>query len=210
MKLKKQIAVITADVVDSSFLSEADKKLFQEKIEGCQDKGILLKPRFYRGDSYQLAVKPEIALLLALKFRAEMKQWKEKNDIRVSIGIGEIAHWNDDVLLASGTAFERSGKNLDKLKELGLSIIIVTGNPELDDELETYCYMADEFIKNQTGVQANMISQMLNGVPQIEIAKRLNISQPSVSKSLKAANWRIVERFLKRYERIIQNHDATT
>jgi hypothetical protein len=184
--------------------------LFQEKIEGYQDKGILLKPRFYRGDSFQMAVNNEIALLLALKFRAEMKRWKETNDVRVSIGIGEIAHWNDDVLLAGGIAFERSGKNLDKLKELGLNIIIVTGMPELDDELETYCYMTDEFIKNQTGVQANMVFQMLNGVSQIEIAKMLNISQPSVSKSLKAANWKIVERFLKRYERIIQNHYATT
>ncbi len=210
MKLKKQIAVITADVVDSSFLSEADKKLFQEKIEAYQEKGIVLRPRFYRGDSYQLAVKPEMALLMALKFRTGMKLWKERNDVRVSIGIGEIAHWNEDVLLAGGTAFERSGKNLDKLKKLGLNIIIVTGNLELDDELETYCYLADAFIKNQTGVQANMIYHMLNGIPQKEIAKMLNISQPSVSKSLKAAHWKMVERFLKRYQRIIQTHYATT
>ncbi len=54
-----------------------------------------------------------------------------------------------------------------------------------------------------------MIFQMLNGVSQMEIAKMLNISQPSVSKSLKAANWKIVEKFLKRYERLIQNHYAT-
>jgi hypothetical protein len=209
MKLKKQIAVITADVVDSSLLSEAEKKFFQEKIEGYKEKEIVLKPRFYRGDSFQLAVKPIAALLLALKFRIEIKQWKEKNDVRISIGIGEISNWNDDVLLAGGSAFERSGKNFDNLKETGLNIIIVTGNAELDDELETYCYMADEFIKNQTAVQASLVFQMLNGIPQIEIAKMLNISQPSVSKSLKAANWKLIERFLKRYERIIQKNYAT-
>jgi hypothetical protein len=208
VKLKKQIAVITADVVDSSILSEAEKKFFQEKIEGYKEKEIVLKPRFYRGDSFQLAVKPIAALLLALKFRIEIKQWKEKNDVRVSIGIGEISNWNDDVLLAGGSAFELSGKNLDNLKETGLNMIIVTGNAELDDELETYCYMADEFVKNQTAVQASLVFQMLNGVPQIEIAKMLNISQPSVSKSLKAANWKLIERFLKRYERIIQKNYA--
>ncbi|MFA5587634.1 MAG: hypothetical protein WC987_02600 [Mariniphaga sp.] len=209
MKLKKQIAVITADLVGSSLLSEAEIKFFQEKIEGYKDKAIVIKPRFYRGDSFQLAVKPSAALLLALKFRAEIKKWKEKNDVRISIGIGGVTKWNDDVLLAYGSAFERSGKNLDSLKETGLNIIIVTGNAELDDELETYCYMADEFIKNQTAVQANLVFQMLNGVPQIEIAKMLGISQPSVSKSLKAANWKLIERFLKRYERIIQNNYAT-
>lgn len=209
MKLKKQIAVITADLVGSSLLSEAEIKFFQEKIEGYKDKAIEIKPRFYRGDSFQLAVKPSAALLLALKFRAEIKKWKEKNDVRISIGIGGVTKWNDDVLLAYGSAFERSGKNLDSLKETGLNIIIVTGNAELDDELETYCYMADEFIKNQTAVQANLVFQMLNGVPQIEIAKMLGISQPSVSKSLKAANWKLIERFLKRYERIIQNNYAT-
>lgn len=208
MKLKKQIAVITADVVNSSLLSEAEKKFFQEKIEGCTDRGIVLKPRFYRGDSFQLAVKPAVALLLALKFRTEIKQWKEENDVRISIGIGEVSQWNDDVLLAGGSAFERSGKNLDNLKETGLNVIIATGNTELDDELETYCYMADEFIKNQTAVQANLVLQMLEGISQIEVAKRLGISQPSVSKSLKAANWKLLERFLKRYERIIQKNYA--
>ncbi|HRX10013.1 MAG TPA: hypothetical protein P5210_00100 [Draconibacterium sp.] len=209
MKLENQIAVITADVVKSSLLSESDMKIFKEKIESYKDKKIVIKPRFYRGDSFQLAVNPMDALLLAIKFRMEIKQWKEKNDVRISIGIGEISHWNDDVLLARGSAFERSGKNLDNLKDAGLNIIIVTGNAELDDELETYCYMADEFIKNQTAVQANLVFQMLNGIQQIEIAKMLGISQPSVSKSLKAANWKLIERFLRRYERIIQKNYAT-
>lgn len=209
MNLENQIAVITADVVKSSLLSKDEMKFFQEKIESYKDKVIVIKPRFYRGDSFQLAVNTKDALLLAIKFRMEIKQWKEQNDVRISIGIGEVSQWNDDVLLAGGSAFERSGKNLDNLKETGLNIIIVTGNAELDDELETYCYMADEFIKNQTAVQATLVFQMLNGIQQIEIAKMLGISQPSVSKSLKAANWKLIERFLKRYERIIQKNYAT-
>ena len=206
MQTKKEIAILTADIVESSLLRDDDKKLFQKKIENYPDDGILLKPRFYRGDSFQLAAKPEKALLLALKMRFEMKQWKAENDVRVAIGIGDVASWNDNVLLAEGAAFERSGKNLDRLKGFDLNMIIVTGDLELDDELETNCYLADEFIKNQTAVQAKMVSFMLDGFSQIEIAKKLNISQPSVSKSLKAANWKLIEKFMKRYERIIQKH----
>lgn len=204
MKLKNQIAVLSGDMVKSSLLSKAEIQYFQEKLENYPDNDILLRPHFYKGDSFQLAVKLESALLLALKIRLEMKQWKAENDVRVAIGIGEISHWNTDVLLASGTAFELSAKNLDQLKSLGLNIIISTGDSELDDELETYCYMADEFIKNQTMLQAKIALQMLNRTPQTEIAKILGISESSVSKSLKAANWQLVERFLKRYERIIQ------
>jgi hypothetical protein len=61
VKKKRQIAVITGDIVNSSVLNEAQKKLIQNGIEHFKHEGILLKPRFYRGDSFQLAVKPVVA-----------------------------------------------------------------------------------------------------------------------------------------------------
>jgi hypothetical protein len=73
VKKDKQIAVITGDIVNSSVLDEAQKSLIQNGIEYIMHEGILLKPRFYRGDSFQLAAKPMVALLLALKFRMEIR-----------------------------------------------------------------------------------------------------------------------------------------
>lgn len=209
MKKEETIAVITGDVVDSSVLSEAEKRFFQQKIEAFSCEGILLKPRFYRGDSFQLAVEPRIALWLALKFRAEIKRWKEANDVRISVGIGEAAGWNEDVLLASGTAFERSGKNLDRLKKLALNIFIATENEELNQEFETYCYMADSIYRNLTAIQANVVYHRLDGLSQNDMSRLLGISQPAVSKSLKAANWLAVEKFLNRYEQIIAKYYGT-
>ncbi len=168
--------------------------------------GILLRPKFYRGDSFQLAVKPVDALLLALKFRMEVRRKNEAADLRVAIGIGEVSSWNEDVLLADGPAFVLSGKNLDSLKKKDLNIIIVTGNKELDSELETYCYMADVLLKNLSSVQANMLFYKLNSLSQEQVGEILQISQPSVSKTLKAANWKVVEKFLERYEQIIEKH----
>ena len=206
VKKKRQIAVITGDIVNSSVLNEAQKKHIQNGIEHFKHEGILLKPRFYRGDSFQLAVKPVVALLLALKFRMEVRRKNEAADLRTSIGIGEVSSWNEDVLLADGPAFVLSGKNLDSLKKKDLNIIIVTGNKELDSELETYCYMADVLLKNFSSVQANVLFYKLDRIPQEKIAEILNISQPSVSKTLKAANWRVIEKFLERYEQIIEKH----
>lgn len=151
-----------------------------------------------------------LALLLAMKFRMEVRRKNEASDLRISIGIGEVRTWNEDVLLADGTAFERSGKNLDNLKEKDLHIIIVTGNKELDRELETYCYMADVLLKGLSSTQANVLFYKLDRMPQEEIGKLLKISQPSVSKTLKAANWKVLEKFLERYEQIIEKNYGTS
>ncbi|MFW6309830.1 MAG: hypothetical protein ACOC1D_01900 [Prolixibacteraceae bacterium] len=232
MKIKKHIAVITGDIVNSSLLNENQRATIQERFAELTKKDALLNLKFYRGDSFQVAVKPETALLLALKFRVELKRMNENNDVRVSVGIGEVSTWNEDVLLTEGTAFERSGKKLDELKKKGLRIVITTGRPELDEELETYCYMADSLIKNLTSVQSNVIIHKLEWMlreqigevsstaegtaatttlmPQEQIGEILGISQPAVSKTLKAANWKAIERFIKRYKQIIVKNYGTS
>jgi len=66
--------------------------------------------------------------------------------------------------------------------------------------------MADALIKSFSSVQANVLFYKLDGTPQNKIAEILNISQPSVSKTLKAANWKVIEKFLERYEQIIEKN----
>jgi len=224
---QKQIAVITGDIVNSSKMSEEEKNNIQSWFEHLSGDNILLKPKFFRGDSFQLAVKSEFALTIALKCRAELRSQNEKNDARVSIGIGDVTTWNEDVLLSNGPAFERSGKNLDELKGKGLRIIIVTGNEELDEELETYCIMADSLMNKMTSVQAKVVYYKLEGIlqvqsedvlntvgdtttttplPQEQIGDVLGISQPAVSKALKAANWKAIHKFVERYKQIIERN----
>ncbi len=206
MKELEQIAVITGDIVNSSILKEEDKKVIQNEIENFSHYGILLSPRFYRGDSFQLAAKPEDALLLVLKFRMGIRRQNEASDLRAAIGIGRVTVRQNDVLLSDGPAFELSGRNFDKLKEKNIRTIIVTGNKELNDELETYCFMADILINALSVAQANIIYHKLDGISQKQIAGILNISQPAVSKALRAANWIAVEKFIERYAQIIKKH----
>ncbi len=180
--------------------------IIKDSIEHHMHEGILLKPRFYRGDSFQLAVKPVVALLIVLKFRMEVRRKSETSDLRVSIGIGDADIWNENVLLADGSAFERSGKNLDELKKKELNIIVVTGNKELDRELETYCYLADSLLKNLSSTQADVLYYKLNRMSQDQIGEILRISQPSVSKTLKASKWKVIKIFLERYEQLIKKN----
>jgi hypothetical protein len=200
------IAVLTGDVVRSSALSSQENADLQEKITGYRHPCIMMEARFYRGDSFQIAVKPRDALWLALKFRADVKRWRENNDIRISIGIGEVTEWNDNILLSNGKAFELSGKNLDVIKNQSLNLIITSNYPELNSEMETYCFITDRLIRDLTIAQASVFYYKLDGSSQSEISRILNISQPAVSKSLNAADWQTIEKLLNRYSQIIERY----
>jgi hypothetical protein len=209
MKQNEEIAALTCDIIDSSLLSADEIKDYQQKIESFGDKRILILPQFYRGDSFQLAVKPAAALEIAVRIRIEMKRFHEKNDVRISVGVGQVSTLNENVLFSAGSAFEISGKNLDQLKSRKLNLLIQTEDPLLNDELETYCYFADAIINGFTKIQSNIIYYKLQGLDQSGIANILEISQPAVSKSLKTANWQTIERFMKRYKTLIdQNYKS--
>jgi predicted XRE-type DNA-binding protein len=209
MKQNENIAVLTCDIIESSLLSSDELKEYQRIIESFADERILILPQFYRGDSFQLATKPADALEIAVRIRIEMKRLHEKNDVRISVGIGQVSILNENVLFSTGSAFEISGKNLDQLKNRKLNLLIQTEDSQLNDELETYCYFADAVINGMTKIQSNIIFYKLQGLGQNEIAEILDVSQPAVSKSLKTANWQTIERFLKRYKTMInQNYES--
>lgn len=209
MEPNEKIAVITCDIVESSLLSAEELKKYQQTVESLGNEDILLHPRFYRGDSFQLATKPADGLEIAVRIRIAMKRLHEQNDVRVSVGIGKVSTLNENVLFSTGSAFEISGKNLDQLKNRKLNFLIQTEDTLLNDELETYCFFADVIINGFTKIQSNVIFYKLQGLDQAEIAKILDISQPAVSKSLKTANWQTIERFLKRYKTLInQNYGS--
>ena len=206
MKQNGEIAVLTCDIIESSLLSADELKEYQQKIELLGDERILILPQFYRGDSFQLATKPADSLEIAIKIRIEMKRVHEKNDVRVSVGVGQVSTLNENVLFSTGSAFEISGKNLDQLKNRKLNLLIQTEDPLLNDELEINCYFADTIINGFTKIQSKIIFYKLQGLDQAEIASTLDISQPAVSKSLKTANWHIIEKFLKRYKTLINQN----
>lgn len=203
MKQSSILAVQTCDIVNSSQLLEHELKEYQQRIESLGINNVLSPVQFYRGDSFQLATKPIDALDIAVLIRIELKRFYEENDVRISIGVGQVKTLNVNVLLSTGPAFEISGKNLDRLKGWNLNLYIQTENSMLNDELETYCYFADAIINGFTKTQSNIILLKLQGLAQKEIADKLGISQPAVSKSLKAANWQTIERFMKRYKTLI-------
>lgn len=203
MNQQQHIAVLTGDIVNSSNLSDDQLVSLRTKLESFSSPAVVLPPGFYRGDSFQLAASPLQSLVVALQLRMTAKAHSSATDLRVAIGLGNMENNPGNALLANGSAFIRSGKNLDTLKGKNLRLIIVCAHEELNRELETYCYLADALLSKLTPAQATVTQLRLKGWSQQDIARELGISQGAVSKALKASHWRAVKKFVERFEHLI-------
>ena len=93
-----------------------------KRARGSPDFSPEWEPRFssFRGDGWQfVGPDPRYMLRAALFLRARLGMLGRAFDTRVSIGVG--SGWlceNEDLNLASGPAFELSGKGLDEDKKL--------------------------------------------------------------------------------------------
>ena len=102
------IAVITADIVNSTRLKKAEEKMLISNLS------FILKSykfEFYRGDSFQAYIPdPKQALKVVLQVRAAAKRLSSGfsspfTDIRASIGIGNITEPVKDLKTAKEKPF---------------------------------------------------------------------------------------------------------
>ncbi|MGB4960351.1 MAG: SatD family protein [Saprospiraceae bacterium] len=148
---------------------------------------------------------PSQAFLAALQIKASMKQTKNL-DVRISIGIGEVDTLKENILGSNGSAFVRSGKNLDELKKNKVSFSVSTGNKILDEEMNLYIRLAlFGIIDSWTTASAEMVSIILqnSGLQQEELSKMTGIAQSAISQRLKRANYEVLMELNDMYVRKI-------
>lgn len=61
----------------------------------------------YRGDSFQLSINPEKALIAALHIKSMIKQTKIQ-DVRLAIGVGSEKHKSQKITESNGSAYVNS------------------------------------------------------------------------------------------------------
>jgi hypothetical protein len=193
-------AVITADIVNfSKTASSLQKKLLARLSLALQDQ----KFEFYRGDSFQVYMKdPQIALKTALEVRAIAREHSEIQDVRVSIGIGEVSVPVRSLHTTTGDAFLISGRAFDKLGPDD-RLAIHSSNESANFALQTIGSFADYLAKNWTEKQAEVVVRLLNGESQDHIGKKLKKAQPTINKHAQAAAWPQVRRLLEEFKRVI-------
>lgn len=201
-----QGAVITADIVNSTRLSKAENKKLIKNLTAVFGEH---QYEFFRGDSFQVLVKPaHEALQVFLQARVTAMKLSGSSmpvaDIRASIGIGNIKLSVKSFQNATGDVFVLSGRAFDKMaKEERTTIISDEKNKAVNLGLEVVSQFIDYLFQRLTFKQAAVVYELLMDKTQIETAKRLKKSQATVHKHAQAAGWPEIEKLLADYKNLI-------
>lgn len=177
------IAVITGDIVNSK---KADSQSWLNLLKKILNQ-YGSEPQtweIYRGDSFQLSMNPENALIAALHIKSTIKQTKTQ-DVRLAIGVGSEKHKSQKITESNGSAYVNSGECFESLKKQTLAI--KTDNKTLDDILNIMLNLSLLTADHWSVVVSEVIKTAIENPDknQRELAELLGKSQSNISEALK-------------------------
>lgn len=193
-------AVITGDIVNSREVNTAHwlpelKKRLQEISENWE---------IFRGDSFQLLVAAEKAILCAFLIKAAIRQIKPL-DVRLAIGLGTVDYRAKEITQSNGSAFVFSGACFDTLKKRTLAL--KSHNEAFDEVMNLVLILTAKFADEWTEAAAQAIETALCFPEdnQKQWAERMNKSQSTVNEALKRAGFDEIKQVLHYYNHQIQS-----
>lgn len=197
--------VLTGDIVNSSGLTQPEKRKMLKTLKQAMEAGLALmhdwKPEIFQGDSFQGATTVGITQSLRYALMVFALFRKQSLMIRIALGMGTLSFDTGNVSTNDGSAYLHSGRTLEELKKKSGNFIgIKTPDEETNLEYEVHCTSLDYLLTRCTPLQAEGILYTLQGMTQIQIAQKLKISQPTVQQRLQAAGWPVFKAILQRFE----------
>ncbi|MDX1349236.1 MAG: SatD family protein [Putridiphycobacter sp.] len=195
------IAVITGDIINSrkgkveTWINSLKETLNQYGVEPKHWE-------IYRGDSFQLSLVPEKALLAAHHIKSTVKQTKT-HDVRMAIGIGDEKYNSPKITESHGSAFINSGECFEELKKQTLAI--KSNNKKLDQSLNIMISLSLLTTNNWSSTVSEVIKAAIEHPEknQKDIAKLLNKSQSSISEALKRGGFEEIMKMNEYYKKNI-------
>jgi len=197
------VAVITGDIINSR-KGEVKKWLNNLKdilnYYGDESKDWDI----FRGDSFQLLIAPEKAMLCAIHIKSAIKQVKSQ-DVRMAIGIGEEKYSGSKITESNGSAYERSGDCFESLKKQTLAI--KSSDHNLDESINIMLGLSLLIANNWSSTVAEVIKTTIEHPKknQKSLAKLLNKSQSSISEALKRGGFEEIMTMNDFYKKQISN-----
>lgn len=219
----KIYAVITGDIKNftklpsdrRSRLVAETEELMKTMVKDTQDAQV------FRGDSYQLII-DDISQVLkrCIQLICWFRMNSDRFDVgrravtdprvalgtRLSIGIGAIAYTGKNVLDSDGEAFHLSGRKFDQLNKDDI-IKLTTTDEKSNEVFDMLLLFINSIIRSWTRTQAETIFLLLEeeDITQEQIAKKLNMTQPAIAFSLRAAKWKEVEKGINYISKKLEN-----
>lgn len=196
------VAIITGDIINST---ETTPKLWLDALKKVLNQ-FGKEPKhweIYRGDSFQLEVKPKEALKAAILIKTSLKQSKHI-DVRLAIGIGDKSYDSNKITESNGSAFVNSGQCFEQLKKTTLAIKspLADFDSQMNLMLELALLVMD-YWKPTTSTILKYTLEHPNQNQEV-VAKHLNKSQSNISEGLKRGGYDELSKLLSYYESQIQ------
>lgn len=153
----------------------------------------------FRGDSFQLEIKPENALESAVLIKANIKIYKNI-DVRIAIGLGEKTYASERITESNGSAFIYSGECFETMKNNTLAI--KSEYEDFDTKINIMLELAQLTMNSWSATSSEIIKIALENpkLNQKQIAKLLGKSQSNISEGLKRAGFDEIQKLLNYYE----------
>ncbi|RFM29005.1 SatD family protein [Deminuibacter soli] len=201
---RQKAAVITGDIINSSALSNAQRKKLQTRLQqfftGCAEEYPDFKYAQFRGDSLQIQLTRSRKAVLHMALLLHSYLFINSFSIRLGIGIGDIRYQSSSVSLSDGPAFQLSGPLTDELRKTGEVIGITATDAAFAAEWQVHSATLNYLLSRISDPQANAVYLQLQDLSQTQIAAVLRISQPSVHQRLQACGWNVIHQILLRFE----------
>jgi predicted XRE-type DNA-binding protein len=196
------IAVITGDIINSRELPNEWIDTLKLALTNLFGKNA--KWEIFRGDSFQIELKAEDALLNAIYIKACIKTLK-KADVRIGIGIGKKSIHAKKVTEANGEAFINSGAAFDTLKLNKVNIAFETPWESFTTDFNLFIKLALIAMDSWGQISAEMVKYAIENqnINQDKIAKISGRSQSSVSEALKRAHYTEIMELENKYRNTI-------
>jgi hypothetical protein len=198
------IGIITGDIVNSRSVSSEIwlpelKTYFGSLGKHPEDWEI------YRGDSFQIQVKPQVILEKALIIKLLIQKNKNIN-VRMSLGIGELSFKGERITESNGSAFIYSGENLDKLK--GTQIVIETPFDEINEYFNPILQLIDLISLNWKSATAETMYLALTNENSIqkELSQMLSKAPATINKALKRGGFSEIKEILALFDSKIKKY----
>lgn len=200
-----KIAIITGDIINSRAHNTSE---WMAKLKQYLTKWGAAPSNWeiYRGDEIQLRIGVNDSLLAAIQLKALIKSIKDL-DIRMGIGIGSETYVGAGVSDSNGTAYQRSGRTLEVLKQNKVNLMLTTADGEYDRTMNLMLKLASDFMDDWSTVSAEMVFLSLSSPyeSQQNWAEQLNIKQSAVSQRTKRARLDLVQELLAYYKQTINS-----